>query len=330
LLRKCCNLPTIAVIGCAFTLATQIALMIELDEWPFIAVWNFGKLFGFLSTLASSFMITEVAPKSQLGYWNGLNGVFSNMSQAISPLIFSAVYDGVGNVRGQEMLVCTSVVSFLAMVAYVPLIGMMPKPPKEVKLELQDMAYYEGLSNAEWSALPMEIVDQVTAKMLEAGKLPQLVSWGDYDEERPRLYDLQARAAKDFQYLQQSIICILSDREKLVQEQKNFKTFMDLMPRPDREKAKSEMGAWIASYFDDAGYLHWETQTPIYKAMIMTAFPPIDKLDAMKPKFETMPVEQFEENVTKVLQVMDSHLAIEQRRIRNLGGGVLSSLLRRR
>jgi len=105
---------------------------------------------------------------------------------------------------------------------------------------------------------------------------------------------------------------------------------MDLMPRPDREKAKSEMGAWIASYFDDAGYLHWETQTPIYKAMIMTAFPPIDKLDAMKPKFETMPVEQFEENMTKVLQVMDSHLAIEQRRIRNLGGGVLSSLLRRR
>ena len=35
---------------------------------------------------------------------------------------------------------------------------------------------------------------------------------------------------------------------------------------PDRNKAKLEMGAWIADYLDDAGYLHWETQSQIYKA----------------------------------------------------------------
>ena len=77
----------------------------------------------------------------------------------------------------------------------------------------------------------------------------------------------------------------------------------------DREKAKEEMGTWLADYFDDAGYMDWETQAPMYKAMIMSAFPPIDSLDAQRPEYHKMPVEQFEDNMTRVLAVMDSHLA---------------------
>ncbi|CAE7810281.1 unnamed protein product [Symbiodinium sp. CCMP2456] len=89
------------------------------------------------------------------------------------------------------------------------------------------------------------------------------------------------------------------------------------------------MGAWLADYLDDAGYIGWEMHASIYKAMVMTAFPPIDVLDGVKPEFHTMPLETFEDLMTRVLEVMDSHLA-EQRRMRSLDSGSITGLLRRR
>jgi hypothetical protein len=331
ILRKKCSLPVIAVIGCAFTLVTQLLLIIEIEsDATFLIIWNCGKLFGFLSTITAGFIITEVCPKSELGYWNGLNGVFSNLSQAVSPLIFSAVYDGVGNVRGQEMLACTASVSLLATLAYVPLIWMMPKPPKKMKLELEDLETYEKMSDAEWQVLPLEVVDQVSTKLIEAGKLPRSVLWGDYHEERPHLHDLQDRAGADFLYISQSVTRMLSDRRALVQEQQNFKKYMDMVPQVDREKAMKEMGMWIANYFDDAGYINWDTQSPIFKAMIMTAFPPIDPLDAEKPEFQNMGVLEFEHNLTKFLKVMDNHLAADRSNRSISDVNMFTTLLRRR
>merc|ERR1712196_513940 len=84
----------------------------------------------------------------------------------------------------------------------------------------------------------------------------------------------------------------------------------------DRDKAKQEMGAWIADYFDDAGYIGWEKQCQAYKSMLMTAFPPIDPLDDVTPDFGSMPIDKFEGNVLKFLEVMDGHMATEQRRIK--------------
>ena len=77
----------------------------------------------------------------------------------------------------------------------------------------------------------------------------------------------------------------------------------------NRDKAKAEMGAWIADYLDDAGnlihdvlgfvrttlvtpetagYLQWETQCNIYKSMIVSAFPPMDPLDKKKVDIKEM------------------------------------------
>merc|ERR1712054_354614 len=119
------NLGSICTLGCFFTLGTQILLMIEWDAVPFIIIWHFGKLFGFLSTLGSGFIIQEVAPKALVGEWNGRNEALTNVASAVSPLIFSTIYDQIGNKRGQEMLAATSVISFFAIAAYVPLIGML-------------------------------------------------------------------------------------------------------------------------------------------------------------------------------------------------------------
>ena len=111
------------------------------------------------------------------------------------------------------------------------------------------------------------------------------------------------RAVKDFKYINTQMIGMLSDRTKMIEEQvraispdlpmlhqdlpgspslyellspsrgvyavpsrlvqENFKKYKDLIPTVDRDKAKAEMGAWIADYFDDAGYVNWETQSQV-------------------------------------------------------------------
>mmetsp|Transcript_90868 Transcript_90868/g.266048 ORF Transcript_90868/g.266048 Transcript_90868/m.266048 type:complete len:678 (-) Transcript_90868:316-2349(-) len=333
-LRKCFNLGMIAVIGCVATLATQLLLMIDtLTAGPYIIIWHCGKLFGFLSTFCSSFIVQEVAPKKLLGYWNGRNEALTNLLSAITPLIFAAVYDGVGNVRGQEMLACTAVVSFFAVLAYIPIVGMLPKPaPKEKKEdEIQDLSVYETMTDTEYSQLPLEMVDKISMKFLEEGKAPRAVCWGDYQRERPLLSGLSERALKDFKYYSQSAMVMLTDRELMAKEQENYKKFMDQMPQVDREKAKAEMGAWIADYLDDAGYVGWETQCQMFKSMMLSAFPPIDALDDIKPDYATMSLDRWEESLTSFLAVMDSHLASEQRRIKpRFSAGSIINLLRRR
>jgi len=186
------------------------------------------------------------------------------------------------------------------------------------------------MTDAEWQILPLEVVEQVSGKLIEAGKMPRMLLWGDYHEERPHLHDLQDRAGKDFQYLSQSLTRLLSDRRALVHEQQMYKKFMDMMPQVDRERAMKEMGAWIANYFDDAGYTEWETRSPIFKAMLMTAFPPIDALDEKKPEFQNMKVQEFEHNVTKFLKVMDTHLAADRRNRSINDVNMFTTLLRRR
>ncbi|CAE7584861.1 unnamed protein product [Symbiodinium natans] len=305
-LQRCMNLAAVAVIGCVFTLATQLVLILELDVWGFLAVWYAGKLFGFLSTLASGLIITEIAPKAQLGRWSGINEACSNISMAIAPLVFATVYDEVGNIRGQEMLVCTSVISLFALLAYAPLVSMMPKRSKEEPLELKEMSYYEGLSDKEFSLLPMEIVEEVSSKMIEAGKAPRVVHWGSYSAERTMLPEFQARAVKDFEYYSRECVRMLSNRELLAKEQKEMATFIATTGQVDRERAQKEMGAWLADYLDDAGYISWETQSSIYKAMIMTAFPPIDPLDGVKPEFHNMWAGPLEAPWDKCPQTADS------------------------
>ena len=103
------------------------------------------------------------------------------------------------------------------------------------------------------------------------------------------------------------------------------------MPAPDRTKAKAEMGAWIADYFDDAGYANWETQSRLYKAMLMTAFPPIDSLDDAKPDYGSMPIDKWEDNLMKFMSVMDSHLNESQRRFNpGVSNGMWQRISKRR
>jgi len=298
-------------------------------------LWHVGKLFGFMSTFCSSFIIQEIAPKPLLGYWNGRNDALTNLSSAIAPLIFAAVYDGFANPRGQEMLACTSAVSCLAVCAYVPICRLLPKPQPEKKddNELKDLKYYEDMADLEYAQLPLETVDQLSEKWVAEGKPPRAVLWGDFNWERTNglVQGMRQRAIKDFEYLSNGLTLMLTNRDMMIQEQENYKKFRALLPQVDRDQAKLEMGTWMADYLDDAGYMDWETQCVIYKSMFMSAFPPIDALDAAKPDFGTMPLAQLEDNVATFLEVMDTHLATEQRRVpQKVSVGTFMNLFRRR
>merc|ERR1719217_2025097 len=117
-----------------------------------------------------------------------------------------------------------------------PLIAWMPKPKKEDEgLRVSEMTAYEGMSDVDFGMLPMEVLDKITMNAIEQGKCPRLVSWGDYKKERALLTGLQQRASKDFEYFNQQMISMLTNRERMAQEQENFKKMMDLMPKPDRD-----------------------------------------------------------------------------------------------
>ena len=65
--------------------------------------------------------------------------------------------------------------------------------------------------------------------------------------------------------------------------------------------------------------------------MLMAAFPPIDSLDDAKPDYGSMPVDQWEDNVTKFLAVMDTHLADERKRARPpVSAKTLLTMMKRR
>ena len=55
------TLPALCVFGCFMTTATQCVLMYSKHtKGSFIAVWYFGKLFGFISSIAAGFVLNEV------------------------------------------------------------------------------------------------------------------------------------------------------------------------------------------------------------------------------------------------------------------------------
>ena len=67
------------------------------------------------------------------------------------------------------------------------------------------------------------------------------------------------------------------------------------------------LGMWIGSYFDDAGYEGWKFYPELFKAMVMTAFPPIEALDE-KAGSGMATTRDFEEQQLNFLRVMDEHL----------------------
>ena len=76
----------------------------------------------------------------------------------------------------------------------------------------------------------------------------------------------------------------------------------------NHRKQQEEMGRWLGEYFDDAGYEGWIYFPELFKAMVMSAFPPIEALDSKAGSSMTT-LEDCENAQINFVRVMDHHLA---------------------
>ena len=121
------------------------------------------------------------------------------------------------------------------------------------------------------------------------------------------------RSHDDLAYLKSNLVELLTDRTKLVRFRDRMIAFeekrqKDSSAAAKHQKAQEELGRWLGSYFDDAGYEAWNMYPELFKAMVMNAFPPIDKLDS-KSGSALSSLDDFELKNMNFMSVMDQHLA---------------------
>ena len=133
----------------------------------------------------------------------------------------------------------------------------MPKEEPTAEIEMKELDHYEEMSDLEYSHLPIELQEKLGEEMMKNQKSPRLLTWGDFETERESLVDCHERGVRDFQYISNTMLRTLADRDKIRSEQIKWQEQSDALDAMgvDKAKAKQEMGAWIADYFDDAGYL---------------------------------------------------------------------------
>lgn len=147
---------------------------------------------------------------------------------------------------------------------------------------------------------------------LEQGKRPRVLNWGEYTEEVEEVEAMVKRAGEDLAFLKRDALEALMSQKELEQLKKIY-VLVDKITQAsefDMERARREMGNWVASYWEAAGYEEWMVHPLMYKAMIVNAFPPLKDL-ATPPVLDhaDMSLEEVEESVLKFLKVADAHLA---------------------
>lgn len=125
-------------------------------------MWYSGKLFGFVSTFASDFLINETSPEDAKGTWQGRSEASSALAEALATLVISIVYDefndGSDNgIRGKAALYITMAISGCAVVAYSPLLVLAPRPPPDAKSKEKRYMRME-----EYEALPIEQLRKIS------------------------------------------------------------------------------------------------------------------------------------------------------------------------
>jgi len=230
----------------------------------------------------------------------------------------ASVYDSLEDTRGVATLGLCASISFVATLAYTPLLRMMPKPMDDRKLEEKDVEEYDAMSDFEWSQQPLEIHDKVGRMKIQAGATVRPITWGTYEQDQPQLAadgvaSMHRRFVRDFNYIRSQVQTVLAHRELVTKEMEDFRVLLkqqqetpDLSTR--KEEAAKAMGKWMVDYLEDAGYHDWDTQATFIKQMMIGAFPPIDELNGKKIDYAAISPEEYENLSIKFLGVLDEHI----------------------
>jgi hypothetical protein len=212
-------------------------------------------------------------------------------------------------IRGVVPMFLTAAISFCAVVAYTPLIALVPKTVDSKKQEkkFRTVEEYEALTDLEVRQLTFEEMDHQETKRMKDGKMPRIMKWGTYKEEVPELQGMIDRSLADFNWMKNALIGALVNKQKMEEERQMWLSMQDFIAETyDLDRESVDMGKWIAAYFNDAGYMNWFQFPQMYKIMVMNAFPPIDPLDNKEIDWKTVDLEHL---YLKFLKVADSHVA---------------------
>lgn len=287
--QKKTGLAVFTVFGNGASTIVQYLLMVVVragdGPWQlgvFFAIWWLGQLFGFTSSMAQMILVGQTAPKESRGFWTGMSGAAGNFVKFAGPLALSVCY-GSDNKATLVLGVCGSI-SLVATLTYLPLLSLMP-PPAKKDLKLRSMEAYEAMSHVEFMQLPLQERWELNKERKKAQKPPIMHGWGLYDEQLPHLAGLIERSRDDFAFLKSILVEQITHREQLEAFRMGVNAF-----RAERSKDPSHaqshreemeaMGRWLGAYWDDAGYEGWKFYPELFKAMVMTAFPPIEALDS--------------------------------------------------
>jgi hypothetical protein len=315
-------------------------MVINFQDWgSFLAVWYGGKIFGFMSSFASDFLMQETMPENEAGKWTGIAEAVKAVAEGLATLAMALTYDGIldsaneafaqnpldptliekrdNAMRGKTTILICVCISGVCVLCYMALIPLVPekKDPKADEKKFRTVDEYLAASDEELRKMTLEETAFIVEKMMKEDppRMPRAISWGHYDDQREELVEeggLKDRAMLDFKYMRQMTMEMLTSQEKMEEERISMKMMREWEEaNVDKNAAKEEMGRWLADYLDDAGYDNWASYPTIYKAMFMNAFPPIDPLDDKTVDPDTADIEHL---ATEFLKVADSHIKTHQ------------------
>eukprot|EP00908_Phaeocystis_cordata_P013586 Transcript_24651.p1 GENE.Transcript_24651~~Transcript_24651.p1 ORF type:complete len:469 (+),score=244.23 Transcript_24651:1470-2876(+) len=319
----------------------QFALMviIKYDDdraaiFPYICVWLLSQIFGITSTFAAFFLFPAFVPAHRKGEFNGLRNSFTNLVNVLAPFMLAFIYQ-LGSMAkppdaarlDEASIICLGIcggVSTLAFVCYVPLGRYLPKPPPPKPTEdekvkdgavapepepLKPLEYYDHVKWEEWSEMPIKRRMEVQQARIAVGMPSVQLSWGTWEADVALAPEILAKAPRELGELRE--VCtewVVDDAklDKMLELRAKCGWNASEEGKAKRDKARADMGKWIADYLDDAGYDNWENVPYIYKAMVMNAFPPIDALDMKRASLTTRC--EMRTGTLAFMKVLDLHI----------------------
>ena len=268
-----------AAFGNIATCCAQILLIICNEPGPYLAVLYIGVSLSFFSTVAYMPMLIEIAPPAMRGKVMGQFGAVSSFVNFIMPLSIAILADFLGN---EVALAVCAAASFGGFVKSLPLVKRFPAKSPEVKITEEEQAHIDADPN--WFSATQ--LNELNKQTMKEGKPMTSVRWGDFSKDKEFLVLMHKLAQRDFADMRKHLISIseileaggaaaeqFSDaaRGRMEFEQTRFDA-------GECEHEAKEMGLWIASYLQHAGH-GWNKFPSMYKVMIMSAFPPMPKMN---------------------------------------------------
>jgi len=230
-----------------------------------------------LSQLTTAPMIDKVSPISRRGEMQAYNSLASELTGAVTPVIFGEVQKAAGTYGEEFIMWCCVVWSLIACVInaplmFNPLFGPQKPENKNLKgLEGDDAEFVKRAEAGEW--VPSDVLERINEERMKNGEPFIRLHYGKYADDAPKLFMLKQQAAHDFRLQKQLASKWLVQLRDPVFRADTVKNINAARATPkEQEESKRELGEWFADYMSANGY--WADDNPaIMKEMIMAAFP---------------------------------------------------------